>query len=388
MTGLKSLVIATAAVAIGGASVLGGLATASNGAGAPERASAPTASTSSTVAERATAPNGDPTRPGEPGAERADGPSAPVRDRLTGSTPGDRADGPADELGHVDTAGLVPAGLNLAAFPGAVAAHASHTPTGTGGGSLSAGPGCQYQCISSGVAYPRGFGAELVVDTKVPADLFMTVITDDDGDGETEFLEAEYSPGKVNHHSWGLDQLDPGQTYYVMVTATDEHDDTSYAWGEFTTLSTRTVEVSISEVDISGGPGNVVQTDTFLRLDDDDHAAYDLGDWAEFGAVDSTVDVDLLVARTWEANVCEPFWPSLMVIPQGDSDDSCVSWNTASADDVFLDVTHPTTSSWSSVSFTRSLATPQGGPSLPAGYGDPRYFHAAALATFHVTYSE
>jgi hypothetical protein len=75
-----------------------------------------------------------------------------------------------------------------------------------------------------GVAYPRGFGALLVVETHVPADLMMTVVADGngDGDGDYEYHQYTYSPGAVTEFSWALDHLDPGRTYYDMVAATDE----------------------------------------------------------------------------------------------------------------------------------------------------------------------
>ena len=56
-----------------------------------------------------------------------------------------------DPIGGIDVSGLVPAGLDLTALPGAPA---TPTPLTGGNGSLSAGATCAYQCISSGVAYP------------------------------------------------------------------------------------------------------------------------------------------------------------------------------------------------------------------------------------------
>jgi hypothetical protein len=291
--------------------------------------------------------------------------------------------GPVDPIGGVDVTGLLPEGLDLTAIP---EAPDSPTPLHAGPGSLSAGPGCAYQCIASGVAYPRGFGAELVVTTKVKADLFMTVVADLDGDGEYEYHDYDYSDPNVTEHSWSLDHLEPGQTYYAMVAATDEHGDTSHAFGEFTTLSTRTVHVVVDEVEVFGGPQNLESTGLYLRLDDDDHESYELGGWMEVADVDRHVDVDLMVARFWEASVCEPFWESMMDVPQGDSDDSCLSWNTASAT---IDLDHiPTAASWTSVSFDATLQTPTGeGGALPPGYGDPRYFNVLADARIVVVYS-
>jgi hypothetical protein len=292
--------------------------------------------------------------------------------------------GSVDPIGGIDVTGLVPEGLDLTAMPDAPA---SPTPLHAGPGSLSAGPGCAYQCIASGIAYPRGFGAELVVTTKVEADLFMTVVADLDGDGDFEYHDYDYSAPRVTEHSWSLDHLEPGETYYAMVAATDEHGDTSHAFGEFTTLSTRTVHVVVDEVDVVGGPQNLESTGLFLRLDQADHEAYELGDWTEVADVERHVDVDLMVARFWEASVCEPFWESMMEVPQGDSDDSCLSWNTAS-DTIDLDRIPAGHASWTAVSFDATLQTPTGeGQALPPGYGDPRYFSLLADARIVVVYS-
>jgi hypothetical protein len=292
-------------------------------------------------------------------------------------------DGPVDPIGGVSTTGIVPEGLDLTSFPGAPAP-GDITPF-DGPDGFSAGPGCAYQCIVSGVAYPRGFGAQLVVETKVPADLFLSVIADTDGDGDWDVSEFVNSPSAVKSFSWELDHLEPGQLHYAMVAATDEHGDTSYAWGELTTLSTRSVEVAVTSMAVHDGPSNVVETTRHIRLDEGEYATYELGDWAEWDEVDRNVDVDLYVTRFWEASVCEVFWSSYFEHPQGDSDDACAAWNTATAE-IDLDRL-PGADRWTSHTFEADLHTPTGaGNALPTGYGDPRHFHVEATATVHVTY--
>ncbi len=122
-------------------------------------------------------------------------------------------------------------GLSPAAIPGAPQA-----PPTPGDAVLTAGLSCAYQCIASGVAY-RGFGAELEVETHVPARVMLIVVGDTDDDGDYEYTEFTNRGGMVTRFDWALDHLDPGQTYLVTATATDDNDDTSYAFGEFTTLS-------------------------------------------------------------------------------------------------------------------------------------------------------
>src|SRR5829696_8622847 len=144
-----------------------------------------------------------------------------------------------------------------AAHPGGGAPSASGGDPNDFGGpdELAVAPSCSHQCITSGVAYPRGFGAELVVETSVPASLFITAIADLDGDGDYEDVHVESTPFGLTAHSWSLDHLQPGETYHVMATATDEHDHTAYVWGEFTTLSQRHVFVELGSAEINGGPG-------------------------------------------------------------------------------------------------------------------------------------
>ncbi len=182
-----------------------------------------------------------------------------------------------------DTGGAVPVGLDLAAFPGrrrGADAGRRRRP------SFAAGFSCAYQCIKSGVAYPRGFGALLVVETHVAARLFMSVVDDN-----YDLVDATNSTGMVSGFSWALDHLEPGRRYYAMVAATDENDDTAYAYGQFVTLSERTVHVTIGDVTVEGGPQNVVDTDVYLSVDDFD-----------FWIVDTGSDVGSVVCRPRSAH--------------------------------------------------------------------------------------
>jgi hypothetical protein len=308
-------------------------------------------------------------------------PDVDAHEVLGAEPPAPPPPGPTDPIGEVDPGGLVPAGLDITAFPGpGTPQHPHHEPTVSGPDAFSAGPGCVYQCIASGIAYPRGFGAELVVQTKVPADLWLSVIADTDADGDWDVTEYETSPGKVTTHSWALDHLEPGQTHYVMVAATDEHNDTSHAWGVFTTLSTRDVEVAIHQVEITGGPTNVDGTHHRLRFEGGDFQNYNLGANWTYEDVDRHVDVELGVFRTWPGRICEGLWTSLLHTVYGDSDDSCASWNTASALSIDLDQV-PVHDRWTSVGFTAVARSPEG-----VGASAPRWFDVAAYVSVHVTY--
>ena len=161
--------------------------------------------------------------------------------QVTVAPDGDGSDVP---LGTIDTSGAVPEDLDVTAFPGAPGA----PPAAGDGPTFAAGFSCAYQCIKSGVAYPRGIGALLVVETHVPARLFMSVV-----DADNDLVDATNSTGMVSDFSWALDHLEPGQTYFAMVAATDENDDTVYAYGHFFTLSERTVHVSIGDLTVTVG---------------------------------------------------------------------------------------------------------------------------------------
>jgi hypothetical protein len=286
-------------------------------------------------------------------------------------------------LGHLDQDSPVPEGLGFRAPP---KTSEGGTTTGHGGpSSLSAGPGCEYQCITKGVAYPRGFGAELVVATSVPAQIYLAVVTE----GE-EYFAATTSPGMTSELTWALDDLEPGTTYHAMVGATDAHGHTSHAWGTFTTLSERRVHVEVGDVEVAGGPGGISSTSLWLQLDGSDAMDFTPGMQGIrfFDDVDGHIDLDLWVLRRWNADVCEAWGtPTSEHSPQGHSTDACLAWNSASEHDLDLDVAPAGETRWSSVTIPVSLQTPTGaGGALPNGYGDPYHFHFAAPVTVHVQY--
>jgi len=232
---------------------------------------------------------------------------------------GDGSDVP---LGAIDTSGAVPDDLDITAFPGAPEAP---TPAADGP-TFAAGFSCAYQCVKSGVAYPRGFGALLVVETHVPARLFMSVV------------DATNSTGMVRDFSWPLDHLDPGRTYDAMVAATDEHGDTAYAYGRFVPLAERTVHITLGDVTVDGGPQNVVDTAVYLSVDGDDFWIVDAGSDGSsvYAGRGRHVDLVLFTFRQWatsQSTVCEGCDPDGM-LAQGDSDGLCGSWNSASLDNV------------------------------------------------------
>jgi hypothetical protein len=101
------------------------------------------------------------------------------------------------------------------------------------------------------------------------------------------------------------------------------------------------------------------------------------------------VDLAVQVFREWatsQSTFCEGPWPDGHDYPQGDSDDECGTWNSASIDALDLDVIPNGRNSWTEVSFSRTLQTSAGDDALPAGQGDPRFFHFSAPVTLTVTY--
>ena len=122
-------------------------------------------------------------------------------------------------------------GLGLGALPGGLAGGGGTAGHGASG-SLSAGPWCIYQCITSGVAYEHGDGVELVVETSVPADIVLLICRDDDGDSYCDYHAWNSSGAGATEFNWVIDPL-PAGTYWVTATATDTTG-TSHAFGTFT----------------------------------------------------------------------------------------------------------------------------------------------------------
>jgi hypothetical protein len=291
---------------------------------------------------------------------------------------------PLDPIGDLDDDRPVPAGFDFTAPPKKPGA-----TNGLGGpGGLAVEASCSHQCITKGVAYPRGFGAELVVETSVPARLFISAIADLDGDGTYEDTHFESVDFLVQSHSWALDHLEPGQTDYAMVAATDANGHTAHAWGEFTTLSQRSVFVELGNGEIVGGPGNISSTHWFLGLDG---PLTDVTPGQQgillYHDLPRLVDLDFWVTRSWDDELCEVWLPE-GATAQGHDSGSCLTWNSTSIVDVDLAAAPAGKTRWTSTSVSVSLHPPTGeGGALPPGYGDPYYFFFEVPVTLHVSYS-
>jgi hypothetical protein len=155
--------------------------------------------------------------------------SAPASTSLSAAG---RADRPDPVLAVLTSEGRPPAWLDGRSAPRRSDGGSTAGPTG-GSDSYSAGPWCHLQCITSGVAYARGSDVEIVVHTSVFAQLFVSVVRDDDADGVTEYSEFATSPGLATEITMVVGDLEPGATYLVMAAATDAYG-TSHVWGEFT----------------------------------------------------------------------------------------------------------------------------------------------------------
>lgn len=329
-------------------------------------------------------PAGDgPTGRPAPAGGSGDVPAVSVHDVVPGAGVPPQATA-TDPIGDLDDQRPVPAGLDLVAPPQQTGAPNDHGgPTG-----LAVEPSCSHQCISRGVAYPRGFGAELIVETTVPATLFLTVVADLDGNGSYEDLHVESTPDAVTEHTWALDHLEPGQTYHVMAAATDDDDHTAYVWGEFTTLSQRDVVAVLGDGQIVGGPDDITSTSWHLALDGPltDVTPGDQGILI-YRDLPRTVDIDFWVLRNWDDDICQA-WVFDGAPPQGHSAASCQTWSSARLDAVDLDTIPAGASRWTETSVALSLHPPSGaGDALPPGHGDPYHFTFEVPLTLSVLYS-
>lgn len=321
------------------------------------------------------------------GSNGAGSAAPPVHDTVPGAGTPPAADEPGDPIGGFGDDGPVPPGLGLVAPP----KPPKHLgPVGPGG--LAVAPSCSHRCITKGVAHPRGFGALIEVETTVPAKLFLSVVADLDDNGTYEDTHVETTPHGVQHHEWALDHLEPGQTYYGMVAATDEHGHVDYAWGEFTTLAHRDVIVELGATEIVGGPGDITDTDLMFGL-----ATLPLRDMSPgvdasflFPDLPRWVNVDLWVLRGWDPKhrreLCE-VWMLEGSMPQGHDESSCLAWNSTTEHAVDLDAVPADRSRWTQSSVALTLHSPtEAGGGLPAGYGDPYHFAFSTPVTLHVIY--
>lgn len=224
----------------------------------PTAPSAPTSTTASDPAEKLVAPPAD----GDLLAELdLDDPSPrtplppELRDRL-GRLPGSRS---------------LPASSDLA---DAGAGGSSDGQAGPGGpGALKGGAGCSIQCITSGRAYGRGIGAELVLTTDTPAEMWLLV--DEPGSGYTHYAYSGPERSTSFHHLF--DELDQGTTYHVTAAAQDIDGEQSVAVGTFTTHR-RHARVTFGGTTVTSHP---FDGDFFFdhRIDDDWIEHLSVGHW-------------------------------------------------------------------------------------------------------------
>jgi hypothetical protein len=279
-------------------------------------------------------------------------------------------------LGEIDTSGVVPDGLDLAAVPELPGAPANPT----GGPQFAAGFSCAYQCIESGVVYPRGFGALLVVELHVDADLFMSVL-----DADNNLVDLFNSEEMASRHELALDHLDPGGTYFVTLAATDENGDTAHAFGEFETLSERTITLWIGDPAVAGGPTNIVDTSVYLQVDELSWRQVDPPEELVYYSLPRYLDLDVFVDQVWahsQSTFCESSSPDGEPT-YGDNDHSCSTWNTARLNDVDTDAIPAGRSHWTEVEISPAVGTGDGVP--PAGAG-PRYFDFSVVVTLTIEY--
>jgi hypothetical protein len=288
-------------------------------------------------------------------------------------------------LGEIDTSGEAPDGVDLSAFPDAPA---GPTPTGDGP-QLSAGMTCFNQCIKSGVMYPRGFGALLVIETHVEARLFVAVVEDLDSDGGEDgitYANSTISNGRVTHFSWALDHLQPGQTYDVQVTATDENGDMAEAYGQFTTLSERTITLWIGDPVLHGGPTNIVNTWVALKVADLNWRWAPPSTEDVYYSLPRYLDLAVAVYGIWEHSQytdCASF-DAEPISTYGNSDAHCGTWNTRWLNDVDTDAIPVGRVHWTDVEISPPVSTGNGVP--PPGEG-PRYLDFSIVLTLTVEYS-
>lgn len=311
--------------------------------------------------------------------------TGPVHQTLPGAG-GPPPVGPVDPIGDLDDDRPIPAGLDLQA----PAQPQASTNGISASDDLAAAPSCAHQCITRGVAYPRGLGAELVVETSVPAALFVTAIADTDDDGEYEESHLETTPFGETSHSWALDHLEPDETYHVMAAATDAHGHTSHVWGEFTTLSRRDVFVELGPAEVTG-PGGVTSTSWWLGLDGPlMNVTPGQQGILWFQGRARHLDLEFWMTRFHGDGdeICEAIHIGEGFPSHGYHGPSCTAWNSALATGIDLDVAPGGKTRWTETSIELSLHPDTGeGDALPPGYGQPHHFHFEMPITLHVTYS-
>ncbi len=172
-----------------------------------------------------------------------------------------------------------------------------------------------------------------------------------------------------------------------MVAATDEHGHTSYAWGEFTTLSQRDVIVEFGDLTSTGGPNNITATMWRLGLDGPQkNITPGQQGILLYKDLPWIADLDFWVLRQWDCDI-DQIWNPDPAVPQGHSNPACKAGNSTSIE-VDLDTKPAGKTRWTSTTAQTTLRPPTAeGDELPPGHGDPYWFTFEVPVTLHVSYS-
>ena len=216
--------------------------------------------------------------------------------------------------------------------------------------------------------------------------MFLSVL-----DADNDLVGTTTSTDMETEFSFALDHLDPDETYFATVAATDEDDDTSHAYGEFKTLSERTVTLHVGSPAIFGGPTNIIATSVDLKVADLSWRPMHPPEELVYYSLPRLLGVGVFVFRQWETSqstFCEGFelgdFGPDDANQYGDTDGGCGTWNTAWLGEVDIDAIPAGRSHWTEVEFARALETGDGVP--PDGAG-PRYFDFSLWVTLTVEYS-
>jgi hypothetical protein len=247
-------------------------------------------------------------------------------------------------------------------------------------GSYAASDGCASQCITRGSAKARGFGAFLELQSHTAAHWSATV------SGPGGFHDSLTQPGATTTFQWALDHLEPGTTYSAVVAATDGAGNTSVAWGSFTTLSRRDIEITLGTVAIPDWPAKASSIHQFVRLDSSlVNLTFGQAGVPYFGDVPRHVDLEVWILLTWKGDLCQAFAIDDQTPSYGHSDASCLVWSSDGVDDLDLDQLPAGLDHWTSTTVETTLSSDPGG-ALPSGYGGLSFSFSAPV-TIEVEYS-
>ena len=251
---------------------------------------------------------------------------------------------------------------------------------------LKAGVGCSIQCITSGVAYARGPGAELRVKTDTLARIWIHV-TGPNGYNRT----VDSGASEVTQFNFLFDDMEAGTTYQASVTAKDKQNYESTRSGHFTTF-TRNVEIGFTNADLIERAYGNSDFNMGVWLDnawDDNVAVYNTDtetSWLPLGIqyiqlddVDRYLDLSI---QLWEGT---PNCNNLGVIDQpyfGPGSCSFMSFVSLLDGDNDLDARPADATSWTDWTLNRTMERP---PALWLDY-DPQLLFTVPVS-LHVTYT-